>query len=609
MKGIFGKMKTNILEKGRKYNLIDFIKIPFQISPGFTLIKIINQIISASIPSIQVLVTASFIDTALAIFNGSREYNSIFFPLTGMMLIILYNYLNWSFVSYINLKLEMKMTEIFRTGIVEKRSRLEYRHIEDNDSWDLITRTCTDPVGKINGGFENVLGAINIVVRVFSLLAILITQVWWAALVIIGISVPLFLLAVKGGKATYQANKEAEKHTRRATYLHNVLTGRDNIEERALFGYTENLNGKWFDKYEEARKINLKVTLKYFIRIKGSSLITIVISIFIIGVLLFPLSDGAITPGMFMGLVTATLGLIQMMSWNLSWITSELAKSREYLKDLTAFMELSEQEGALDLPEETEKMSFESIEFCNVSFRYPGTDRDILKNFNLKIEKDLHYAIVGINGAGKTTITKLLTGMYDNFEGEIKINNKSIREYKQAELKAIFSVVYQDFAKYYISLKDNILLGDVNHTDEDKLSDVVSLLELEETIAKLPQGMDTYLGKIKEGGMDLSGGEWQRVAIARALYHPAKIRILDEPTAALDPVAESNIYEMFGKISQGKSTIFITHRLGAAKLADKIIVIHDGAVAEQGSHEKLMTLGGIYAEMFESQRSWYQCEV
>ncbi len=609
MEGIFRKMKTNILEKGRKYNLIDFIKIPFQISPGFTLIKIINQIISASIPSIQVLVTASFIDTALAIFNGSREYNSIFFPLTGMMLIILYNYLNWSFVSYINLKLEMKMTEIFRTGIVEKRSRLEYRHIEDNDSWDLITRTCTDPVGKINGGFENVLGAINIVVRVFSLLAILITQVWWAALVIIGISVPLFLLAVKGGKATYRANKEAEKHTRRATYLHNVLTGRDNIEERALFGYTENLNGKWFDKYEEARKINLKVTLKYFIRIKGSSLITIVISIFIIGVLLFPLSDGAITPGMFMGLVTATLGLIQMMSWNLSWITSELAKSREYLKDLTAFMELSEQEGALDLPEETEKMSFESIEFCNVSFRYPGTDRDILKNFNLKIEKDLHYAIVGINGAGKTTITKLLTGMYDNFEGEIKINNKSIREYKQAELKAIFSVVYQDFAKYYISLKDNILLGDVNHTDEDKLSDVVSLLELEETIAKLPQGMDTYLGKIKEGGMDLSGGEWQRVAIARALYHPAKIRILDEPTAALDPVAESNIYEMFGKISQGKSTIFITHRLGAAKLADKIIVIHDGAVAEQGSHEKLMTLGGIYAEMFESQRSWYQCEV
>lgn len=601
-------MKDNMLMEGRNYRLLDFVRIPFQISPLLTLIKVVNQLITASIPSFQVLVTAIFIDTALAIFHGAEQYNQIFLPLTWMMLIIVYNYLNWSLLSFINLKMEMKMTESFRSAIVEKRSRLEYRHIEDNDTWDLITRTCGDPVGKINGGFENLLGAVNIVVRVFSLLIILVMQVWWAAFAIIGISVPLFGLAIKGGKATYQANKEAEKHKRRADYLHNVLSGRDNIEERALFGYSEHLNSMWYEKYEEARKINLKVTLKYFIRMKGSSLITVLISIFIIGVLLVPLSNGMITAGMFMGLVTATLGLIQMMSWNLSHITSELAKNREYLKDLTAFMKLSEQEGALDLPVEAPQISFERIEFINVSFQYPGTDKFILKNFNLRLDKGIHYAFVGINGAGKTTITKLLTGMYDNFEGEIKINDKSIREYKQSELKALFSVVYQDFAKYYVSLEDNIYLGDVNSKEEERLEEAVSLLDLQDTLDKLPQGKKTYLGKIKEGGMDLSGGEWQKLAIARALYNPAKIRILDEPTAALDPVAESNIYEMFGKISQGESTIFITHRLGAAKLADEIIVIADGAVAEQGDHETLMKKGGIYAEMYESQRSWYQCE-
>lgn len=601
-------MKDNMLMEGRNYRLLDFVRIPFQISPLLTLIKVVNQLITASIPSFQVLVTAIFIDTALAIFHGAEQYNQIFLPLTWMMLIIVYNYLNWSLLSFINLKMEMKMTESFRSAIVEKRSRLEYRHIEDNDTWDLITRTCGDPVGKINGGFENLLGAVNIVVRVFSLLIILVMQVWWAAFAIIGISVPLFGLAIKGGKATYQANKEAEKHKRRADYLHNVLSGRDNIEERALFGYSEHLNSMWYEKYEEARKINLKVTLKYFIRMKGSSLITVLISIFIIGVLLVPLSNGMITAGMFMGLVTATLGLIQMMSWNLSHITSELAKNREYLKDLTAFMKLSEQEGALDLPVEAPQISFERIEFINVSFQYPGTDKFILKNFNLRLDKGIHYAFVGINGAGKTTITKLLTGMYDNFEGEIKINDKSIREYKQSELKALFSVVYQDFAKYYVSLEDNIYLGDVNSKEEERLEEAVSLLDLQDTLDKLPQGKKTYLGKIKEGGMDLSGGEWQKLAIARALYNPAKICILDEPTAALDPVAESNIYEMFGKISQGESTIFITHRLGAAKLADEIIVIADGAVAEQGDHETLMKKGGIYAEMYESQRSWYQCE-
>lgn len=606
MEGIYFIMKTNILQKGKDYKLIDFIKIPFKVGPGLFLVKLINQIISSSIPSIQVLVTASFIDSAIAIFNGAMEYNRIFIPLTGLMIIIIYQYLNTSLISYVNLKLEIKLTEIIRTEIAYKRSKLEYRHIENNDSWDLITRTCGDPIGKINGGFENILGALNIIIRVVSLLAILVTQVWWAAIVIIGICLPLFSIAIKGGKATYKANQEAEKHTRRARYLHDVLSGRDNIEERALFGYSDELNNKWLDKYEEARKINLKITLKYFIRIKGSSLITVVISIFIIGVLLIPLSKGVITPGMFMGLVTATLGLIQLMSWNLSWITSELAKNREYLKDLTAFMDLSEQEGSLDLPEEADKVNFETIEFDNVSFKYPDTDRYILKGFNLRLDKNIHYAFVGINGAGKTTITKILTGLYDNFEGDIRINNKSIRDYKQSQLKALFSVVYQDFAKYYISLKDNILLGDVNVKDEDRLKEIVSLLNLDEVIDKLPQGQETYLGKIKEDGMDLSGGEWQKVAIARALYNPAVIRILDEPTAALDPVAESNIYKMFGHISKGKSTIFITHRLGAAKLADEIIVIDDGAVAEKGNHEALMKNDGIYAEMFDSQRSWYQ---
>ncbi|NLZ82759.1 MAG: ABC transporter ATP-binding protein, partial [Clostridiales bacterium] len=383
-------MKVNILQNGKEYNLMDFIKTPFKVGPGLLLVKVVNQIISSIIPSIQVLVTASFIDTAIAIFNGNMEYNRIFIPLTGLMLIIIYQYLNSSLISYVNLKLEMSLTEIIRTEIAYKRSKLEYRHIENNDSWDIITRTCGDPIGKINGGFENILGALNIIIRVVSLLAILVTQVWWAAIVIIGICLPLFSLAIKGGRATYKANQEAEKHSRRAKYLHDVLSVRDNIEERALFGYSEELNNKWYDKYEEARKINLKVTLKYFIRMKASGLITVLISIFIIGVLLIPLSNGVITLGMFMGLVTATLGLIQMMSWNLSWITSELAKNREYLKDLTAFMDLTEQEGSLDLPEEADIVNFETIEFDNVLFKYPDTDRYILKDFNLKLDKNIH---------------------------------------------------------------------------------------------------------------------------------------------------------------------------------------------------------------------------
>ncbi|NLK73748.1 MAG: ABC transporter ATP-binding protein [Clostridiales bacterium] len=404
-------MESKLLKSGKKYYLWDFISISFKVSPMAISVKFINLIITSLIPSIQVLVTASFIDRALAIFNGTAAKSSIFSPLAWMMLITIYQYLNWWLLSFVDIKLSMKLTETYRAEMVEKRARLEYRHIEDNDTWDLIKRTCGNPVDKVNQGISNILNILNIIIRVFSILTILVAQVWWAAIVIVLISVPLFMLAIKGGKATYQANKEAEKHSRRAGYLHNVLSSRDNVEERALFGYTDDLNKKWHGRYEEARLINHKAQLKHYARTKGSSLITMVISIFIIAMLLIPLSSGTITIGMFMGLVTATLNLVQMMSWQLSWTTSQLANNQEYLKDLTAFMALSEQEGALDLPEKEDKVSFNNIEFINVSFKYPGTDRYILRNFNLKLRRNLHYAFVGINGAGKTTITKLLTGM------------------------------------------------------------------------------------------------------------------------------------------------------------------------------------------------------
>ncbi|HEX3075948.1 MAG TPA: ABC transporter ATP-binding protein, partial [Lachnospiraceae bacterium] len=581
------------------------------VCPFCTIIIGINRIISALIPSLTVLITANFVDTAMNIYRGEEARSHIFTPLILYMLIILYSYTKNAFIfNFVNIRYDMKIFRFVRRMMVEKRGRLEYRHIENNDSWDLITRTCNNALGKIAAGMNNLFDGAELIIRIGSVLLILTTQVWWVGLLVLVITIPLLFLAAKGGKEIYKANQEAQKHERRATYLQEVLTKRDYVEERSLFGYTDHVNEKWHEKFEISRKINLKVQLKNFIRMKGSSILTIGISLLIIGVLLYPLSKKAISIGMFMGLTSATLDLVHMMSWRLAYVTRTWAENLEYLKDLTAFMALSEREGATDLPSDTKELSFDSIEFRNVSFKYPDTEKYILKDFNLKIMEGLHYAFVGINGAGKTTITKLLTGMYDNYEGEILINGESIRSYPLSKLKALFSVVYQDFAKYSVTLKDNIILGNVldieNGTvDEGKVAHAADNIGLGDEIAHLPNGMDTYLGKIKEGGMDLSGGQWQRLAVARTIYNPALVRILDEPTAALDPVAESSMYEMFGDISKGETTIFITHRLGAAKLADEIIVLDEGRVVEQGNHDTLLSLGGIYSEMFESQRSWY----
>ena len=595
-----------ILHSGKVYRFVDFLQIPLRIAPVEIITSIVLQLVYALLPSLQTLVIADFIDTALSIFRGGSVRGELYLPLFSLLLIIVYNGFYEKISSFLALRTEMKLTAVYRSAIAEKRARLKYMHIENNDTWDLISRVCKNPVERIQGGFSNIMRCTGIVLRVGSLLVILVTQVWWAGLAIVSISVPLFFLAFKAGNAIYEANKEAQKYTRRADYLKKVLQDREYVEERTNFSYTKYINMQWHAAYETARKINQKILTKYFIRMKGSSLITALLSILIIAILLFPLSKSIISIGMFTSLAMATLNLVQMMSWELSDAISQIAEGREYLHDLSAFCALSEQEGALDPPCTSDSLTFESADFIDVSFRYPGTERYILKNFNLHIEKGLHYAVVGINGAGKTTLTKLLTGLYDNFEGDIRINGISIHEYNQAQLKALFSVVYQDFARYYIPMRENIALGNMNVRDDSRILKAAAAAGLEESIAQLADGMDTPLGKIMEKGSDLSGGQWQRVALARSLYNPAKVRILDEPTASLDPVAESNVYEMFSRISAGHSTIFITHRLGAARLADIILVLDQGQVAEQGSHETLMEAGGIYAQMFEAQRSWYQ---
>lgn len=593
--------------ENRKYTLLDFIKLPFSLSPGAVLVLTIHRILNGLMPSFRVLATAGFIDTAVKITNHQAQTSQIIIWLIWILTIVVYEYISFSAANFARVKLEVKITEAFRAAIMEKRALLEYRYVENSETWDLINRVCGDPTGKMDNGFYILLRLADRIVRVCSLLLILITQVWWAALAILAFSYPLFMLAIKSGKTSYEAKKESDKYLRKAQYLQGILTGRDNFEERSLFAYSDALNIRWYDKFLKAYKVNFKAQLRRHVKMKGASLITLMISILITGILLSPLYSGLISTGMFMGIVTAVFELVQMMSWELTFITSELAENREYLKDLSAFSGLGEAKGASDLPAKNINEP-QCIEFCGVSFAYPaasGSGKLILNNLSLKLFSKKHYAFVGMNGAGKTTITKLLTGLYDNYTGDIFIDGKNLRKFTQPELKAMFSVVYQDFAKFKIRMADSIGLGNANGASEQDIKKAVQAIGLEEAVLKLPEGLDTPLGKIKGNGVDLSGGEWQRVAIARSLVSNAPVHFLDEPTAALDPVAESEVYKLFGKISKGKSTVFITHRLGAARLADEIIVISDGRAAEQGTHDELIKLDGIYAEMYDAQKGWY----
>lgn len=244
------------------------------------------------------------------------------------------------------------------------------------------------------------------------------------------------------------------------------------------------------------------------------------------------------------------------------------------------------------------------VEFKNVSFKYPNTDRYILKNISVKINAGEHISIVGQNGAGKTTFIKLLCHLYDNYDGEILVNGKDAREYNFVDYMKMLSVVFQDFRLFAFTIKENVTIFDEQDID---LEEIYKISGIYKWIESLDAKDQTYIYKMfVENGIEPSGGESQKLAIARALYKNSPIVILDEPTAALDPISEYEVYMNFDKLVENKTAVYISHRLSSCRFCDRIIVFNDGQLIEEGTHEELYGLeNGFYANMYRTQAKQY----
>ena len=246
------------------------------------------------------------------------------------------------------------------------------------------------------------------------------------------------------------------------------------------------------------------------------------------------------------------------------------------------------------------------IRFDHVSFRYPGQDRYALKDVSCEIHLGERLAIVGQNGAGKSTFIKLLTRLYDPEEGHIYLNDKDIKTIKGSEYRVLLSTVFQDYKLFAMTIKENIGLDKSGELDEKELDRVADTIGLKQKVDSLEQRFDTPVYKIfDEGGFEPSGGEAQKIAMARAFVKNAPIVILDEPTAALDPRAEYELYQDFDKLTENKTVIYISHRLASCRICDRIFVFANGGIEEQGTHDELMEQNGHYAEMFKAQAELY----
>ncbi len=597
--------------RNQKYNWTHLYIIPFQCSPLATVGVWVQKLMTAFTAVFQLPVTAKLLDTAIKAAQNQVPLTDIY-PWFFLLLVLAgYRRVAINIGSVFSKKSSIDGEYNLSVEYTNKRAKLKFHYIEDTETWNLINRVCNKVRFQVQSMLQFSCNLVLFTIRIVGVLIVIQTQIWWLAPIILIMVIPLVLFSSKSGRKSYKIIKTASEHERMYRYLGDVLTGRGAVDERTLFGFSATLNQYWYEQFEISRKINLKATIFQTISVRASSALTTIISSVVILLLIKPAVTGVISVGMFIALATGVYDLINLMGGEFMRAISNVTKALEYLNDVSAFAALEETEGALDKPAtDQSSFSFEKLEFKNVSFKYPNTNTYILKNMDMVLQKGFHYAFVGANGAGKTTITKLITGLYDNYEGEILINNKNLKNYTQAELKSIFTGVYQDFAKYQITIKQNMLLGNINELEnsqhEERMKEISKKLEIYDKINSFSNGFDTPLGKIEKDGVDISGGQWQRIAMARTILSPSPVQILDEPTAALDPISESKLYEQFESMCKGKTTIFISHRLGSTKIANKIFVLDGGSVVEQGTHEALMSLHGKYAEMYDSQRSWYQ---
>ena len=313
---------------------------------------------------------------------------------------------------------------------------------------------------------------------------------------------------------------------------------------------------------------------------------------------------------MTVGTLTFLTGAIAGASANLQMIFStfsSIADQSLFLTDLLEFFALralvTSKPNAVRAPRPIQQ----GIEFCDVSFCYPGSSRLVLKSLNLRVAPGERIALIGENGEGKTTIVKLITRLYDPTAGSVLLDGIDLREYDLEDYSSQIAVIFQDFMRYDMTAWENIAMGQISELKNMARIELAAKKSLAESVvAKLPGGYEQMLGRRFETGVDLSGGEWQRVALARAYLRDAQLLVLDEPTAALDAKSEHEVFERFAELTKGKMALLISHRFSTVKMADRIVVLEKGQIAEEGRHEELMARGGRYAAMFEMQAASYR---
>ena len=508
-------------------------------------------------------------------------------------------------IDYSDSLLADKYTRHVSIQVMKHAAELDLTAYEDPVFYDRLERArvqATDRLGMI----QQIGRLIQLVITTITLSVTIIFYSPWLMLLLIAGVLPAFLGESHFAFLGYAKNFRQTPVRRQLDYLRSVGGSKEAAKELKLFGLSEFLTRRFTTLSDGIYKENVALSRG---RLIAGAVLSVIAFMGYYSAYVFVIWR-TVTGVYSIGLWYLLSGAILQASNNLQQIFSTLsgiADQALFLTDLLAFFEMQptirSKPNALAAP----RPIVRGFEFRDVSFRYPGNPRLVLDRLSFRLDTGERLALIGENGQGKTTIVKLITRLYDPTEGQILLDGVDLREYSLEDLYREIGVIFQDFMRYEMTARENIAVGRIEELDNlGALQRAARKSLADEVIGHLPGHYEQMLGRRFDGGVDLSGGEWQKIALARAYLRDAQLLILDEPTASLDARSEFEVFQRFAELTARKMALFISHRFSTVRMADRIMVLENGRIVEQGSHQQLVALGGRYAAMFEMQAASYR---
>lgn len=582
-----------------KTQMKEILSIIWKYSRVWGCMKLLNSVLTAIIVPVNTVLLQRIVDDILILLQENRFHFILNTHLVIFIAGVFSEVLLTGLDRYVEIRFDMQITDRLEKEIVRKYRKLDYSCYEDPQTYDSISRISQNPGEKIRMIFWKLCEMVRIIILLIGYLLIF----QQASPLLVGIFLlflpPMLYENYKAGCLWYDLYSRQTADERKIAYYERLLTGKTSLAELKIYQATDYIEKLWKKQSSKLRKEKEETLIRVEKALLRKSTFAALWYLCSGGFLLYGVITGRISVSMFLVLFQTILNIVDTVNGLLETFGNFSREIQEmsYLHSFFALKNIPERKGCIDRP-------VRRIRFEHVCFSYPNAGTETLHDISFELDLSKSTAIVGENGSGKTTIIKLLCGLYQPTSGRILFDEYDIRNLNNGEIGKAIKVVFQDFFQYELTIRENIGFGNLARISHDlELQEVLDAVHLEE-LKKLE--LDTSLGKLEHEGIDLSRGQWQRLAVGRIFLNDTGYAVLDEPTASVDPVSEYNMYQLFYLLLRSRGSLMISHRLASAKMADHILVLKNGTIAEQGNHTELMKNQELYHELFCRQAEWYQ---